>query len=165
MNNKKGEMQGGIGMLIMVAITLIVGLILLSDGIAGNVAQVSTTTTASNVTYTLPAAAGDSIDLTGQEYISGIRVYNETGATQILIPATNYTIGETVSETTGVKTVSLTLNEVDYQGISVNVTYVYGVEGYADSSGARAIAPIIVIFTALALAVVAIYPALRQKWD
>ena len=164
MNNKKGEMSGGIGILIMTAITLIVGLILLSEGIAGNVAQVSQTVTVQNVTYTL-AAQGSSIDLTGQEYISGITIYNSTGATQIKIDATNYTIGEAVSTSTGVKTVSLTTNEADYAGVSVNVTYTYGVESYADNSGARSIATVIVIFTALALAVVAIYPALRQRWD
>jgi len=130
---------------------IIVALSLL-PAIAENHNTLTTTRTASNVTYTSPALNGV-IDLEGQELIGTALVTNATGGTLI---TSNVTVDEGVSATTGLKTVQLTVTgdtfgTDDLTAVSLNVSYTYGPEGYADSQGARGMAGLIVLFAGLGL--------------
>jgi len=153
----------GIGTLIMVAITVIVGAVLLVAS-ASNTEQTVHVYTASNVTYTAPLD-GETIDLDGQELIGTPIVYNATGPidASVIINAANYTIDEGISASTGLKTVQYTSNEDEYESRSINISYQFGGDGYADDAGARAVIPLILIFMALAIAVVALDPVLRSS--
>lgn len=159
--NTKGQGMVGIGAFIVLFITVIVGMVLL-QATAVHTGQATGTFTATNVTYTLPAA-GESIDLDGQEYISGMIVINDTSGT--VIASDNYTISEGVSSTTGVKTIILTYDAGFFEGESANISYVYGSDGYIDDSGARGIANLILIFFALGIAVVVLIPTLKMKFN
>jgi len=159
--NKKGN----IGTLIIFFIGVIVALSLL-PAIAENQAVLTDTQTASNVTYTM-AASGSFIDLNGQEYISGVLVTNSSSGTII---DSNYTIGEGISASTGLKTVTLTSDGAYFEddaldGLSVNVSYVYGPDGYADSSGARSMAKLIILMAGLGILGFAVFYSLGAMKD
>ena len=157
--NKRGQMGITIGSFIGIFVLVVVGLALF-QGSAGQVGGAINSATASNTTITMPAD-GVVLDLEGQNYLSGFVMTNATGGE--VVPATNYTIGEGVSTSTGVLSVQLTGAASTYSGTSVNVSYEYGPDGYISSSGSRGVAGIILIFFALAIAVVALSPTLRSK--
>ena len=149
----------GIAAIILLFMGAIVALSLLPQ-ISEDQTTLTGTVQANNVTYTM-AASGSSIDLTGQEYISGMIVTNATsGAT---VPATNYTVSEGVSTTTGQKTILLTTNPSTYASQSVNVSYLYGEDGYADSAGARGVAGLIILTSAIGLLGFVVYYAAKQS--
>lgn len=145
--NKRGQTTVQIGTIIVLAIGLIVGVILLQASAQNNDAVVNTRT-ATNVTYTSPTS-GSTIDLTGQDLIGTATVVNATdGAT---VPASNYTISEAVSATSGVKSIQYTNNDADWNSVSVNISYTYGGDGYSSDAGGRAMANLIIIMAGLAL--------------
>lgn len=153
--NKKGQTAG---IIIGIAITLIVAIILFQS-IAQYVGQTSEVSDV-NVTAYTPPASGLTVTLTGQELIGGYVAVNQSGTYDCSL---NYTVAEGVSTTTGTKRVLMTAATSDLTFCpTINYSYTYGAEGYIDSSGGRAIAAIIVIFTALAIAVVALLPSLRS---
>ena len=160
--NKKGQMLGIILTAFMVAI---VGLALYAavvQTVGNSLTAISAGTDVNNVTVVIPAASA-SIDITGQDLLSTPTVWNST--TNFLIGAGNYTIDETVSTTTGVKTIQFTsaaLVDAGLIGTTANITMVYGTEGYIADSGARGMANLIPIFMALAIAIVALSPTLRN---
>jgi len=159
--NTKG--QGvTIGLLIITAVTIIVGLVLLT----GTSPFIGTATTTGTANYQVTPNPSGSIDLVGQELITLTSVINGSGAA--VDCTSNYTIAEGVSPRTGVKRILLT-NTTGTQWCGhgrtnalVNLTYTYGPEGYIDDAGGRAVAPLILIFFALAIAVVALIPSLRS---
>ena len=157
MQNTKGQM--GVGMMITLAITVIVALVLLPS-IAQNVGTTSTTGTATAAQYN-PAAAGSSIDLTGQEYLSTATVVNESGTFNC---ANNVTIAEGVSPRTGTKRIIMT-SVATFSSVycsTVNVTYNYAPEGYIDDAGGRSMALLITLLAALAIAAVAIGYSVKE---
>lgn len=143
-------------MFVMVAIAIIVGLVLLQPS-ASNVAK-ATQTYFRNSTFTAPAVNG-TIDLVGQELISTPLVINATSNT--VISSGNYTIGERVSPTDGLKRIYFkTLDGATvtgFNGKGVNISYTYGDEGYIDDGAGRSIAGLIIILASLALAVVVMF--------
>jgi len=157
--NRKGQV--GVGVIIVVFMALIVGLILM-QAIAVNVEKGTQTetgvTTLSNGQYTAPAV-DSSIDLVGQEYVSFVNVTNRTDGVDI--PTTNYTIAECVRAGDGLKGICYT-SIGDYGGL-INVSYTYYPDGYMDDSGARAIFPLVLIFGALAIIVIVLYPTIKNS--
>lgn len=153
--NSKGQL--GIGALMIAFIGVIVA-VLLYQSIGGFVGEStgSSVHTAYNQSVTFPAA-GSSVELYGQEIIGTPIVTNRTDGTTV--PASNYTISEGVG-TSGVKRVLLTAHAGGYVGKAVNVTYSSYPEGYIDSGGGRSLALLIPILAALAIAVIALAPAI-----
>jgi len=158
----KNKGQVNISNLLLIFIGAIVALSLIG-AIALNTG-ISTTTYVHNDTLdgtstTMPAN-GESADLTGQDLLSTPVVVNGTGSLEVA--AGNYTIGERVSPTTGVKTVYIQTDSAEYANQPVNISYTYGPEGYATNSGARSVISLIVIFAALGIAIIALVPTLRS---
>jgi len=168
MMNKRGEMKAGlgIGLLIMTAITVIVGLILM-QGSATNVGQTSTTYTfeqddGGNFNITI-GAAGAIQDLVGQDLIGTATVVNASG--DAVDCSANFTVSEGVSTTTGVKTIIGTTaptGSVSWCAI-MNVTYTYGPDGYINDAASRTVTTLILLFMALSIAVIALIPVTRDK--
>ena len=159
--NKKGQIT--IGSLIYILIGVIVGIVLLQAS-ADQAAVTSLTkvynSSGADGSFTAPAV-GVTSDLTGQSLLSTPTVVNKTGGT---LAAGNYTIAEGVSATTGVKTIRYTSSATsEYAGLPINISYTYGVAGYADDAGARAVIPMIIIFFALAIAVITLTPVLKES--
>lgn len=155
--NNKGQI--GVAMIMIVFISILVGLILL-PAVADEVGKSTNTVAVVNASYTVPADTVV-IDLTGQELIDTPVVWNGTAGEGNIIPATNYTIDEGVSTTSGLKTVRYTANNALYEGATMYITYTYGPDGYIESSGGRSLAGLIVIFFALGVAAIALVPTLR----
>lgn len=145
--NRKGEL--GLGTIIMLFIGIIVALTLLVP-IFDTQAQMTETVDSRNVTYTAPAANG-TIDLgTAQELITLIGVTNHSSGAAI--PTWNYNIAEGISATTNKKVVQYTsATNATYVGDQVNISMVYGAEGYNTDSGSRSVGRMIGLFSALAL--------------
>jgi len=160
--DKKAQENIGIGIIMVMFITVLVGVIFF-QAIAEQAALSSTTgtynTTAGSDTITIPA---DTVilDLFGQELLDTPIVRN---ASNDIVGSGNYTIDEGVSTSTGVKTIRYTAVGSEYAAQTANITYSYGVDGYVDNSGSRAIISLIAIFFALAVAVVALSPTLRSN--
>jgi len=170
MNNKA---QVGIGQFVMIFVGVIVAisLFLASAQIIG----LSTTSIAlggvnSNNTLLaadIPAVAS-SVDLVGQDLLDTPVVVNASGGQTVA--AGNYTISEIVSATTGVKTISFQLDDPQFSSanqtasgsLGLNITYTYGPDGYINSGAGRSLALLIVILSALAIAVFVMSESLRN---
>ena len=159
MINRKGQV--GVGLFMALFISVIVGLVLF-QGSAVFVAQATDTQVSNNRTYTL-GAIGTTIDLAGQELIDTPVVTNATNSAQI-VPTSNYSITEGISTITGLKRIRLTSLGGNYSSTSVNISYTFGPEGYIDDAGGRSVADLVLIFSALLIAVVALTPSLREKF-
>lgn len=154
--NKKA--QAGVGMLIIVAIAVIVGAILLTTS-AQNVGDVTNTVTLANSSFTL-GAESNVVYLTNWKSISGAVVYNATGE---LVPAANYTIANNVVYN-GAEAISITTSAVNsYANDSCNISGTVQPLTYSANSGSRSVAGLIVVFFALGIGVVALYPVLKNK--
>lgn len=160
--NKKGFEGSSVGMLIVVAVAIIVGLVLLQQS-ATNVGTLTTMDTVTNSQITAPAV-GSSITLQGQA-VSGFSATNGTSGDAI--PASNYTItSRVVSNGQLVSTLTaLDGTTIGWQGKLINVTYTYEPYGYDTSSGGRAIANLIIVFFAIGIAVIALAVILKEKMD
>lgn len=153
--NARGQL--GIGVIITVFIAIVTGVILLQAS-APAVAQVTQTfNIVNNSDSNFPANAAVLV-LNGQA-VSNVVVYLENNFT--LVPATNYTITN-YDVSTGVLRSTLTGIGSTYSGQAINISYTYEPLGYARDAGSRAITNIILIFSALAVAVVALTPTLRN---
>ena len=159
---KKAQAVIGIGAIIMVFITVIVGLVLM-PAVAENQAAVSNTVdTANTTTLTVPASGGVS-DLPGSALLNTPVVYNSSSG--LVVAAGNYTIEERVSATTALKTIVYVADSGEFEGQSVNIDYEYGSDGYAEESGTRSISTLILIFFAIGIFVVVLVPILKQKFS
>ena len=173
--NKKGVSEFGmISIIVIVAITLIVG-VLLFQVVAQEVGKSTNTITLgltgdnnTILSANVPDAIDTKIDLIGQDLIGSATVVNATGGQTAT--SGNYTVGEHVSATTGVQSIYFELDDPQFTGanltasgsVGLNITYEYGADGYIANSGARAMAALIAIFFALAIVVVALSPTLRS---
>ena len=153
MDNKGQTM----GIILMAFLGVIVGLVLFQAS-AGQVGRTHIQVVLVNGTYT-SGANGASVDLIGQELLSTPYVINQSAPVNV---GGNFTIYEGVSPTTGVKTIRMkTINET-WASKGINVSYTYGADGYIEDSGTTAIAGLVVIFAALAVAMVVLVPTLRS---
>jgi hypothetical protein len=159
MNKKGQDSLSYMGVIIGIFVTIIVVLALFQSS-AQNMSAAVNTLVLDNKSYTAPASEV-TIDLLGQELLSTPVVIN--GTSEAAVPTTNYTIAEGISTTTGLKVIQYTSHAIGYAGEPVNITYTYGADGYIEDSGARSVAGIILIFAALAVAIVALVPTLRNS--
>lgn len=157
--NNKGETSNVVGIFVAGFMVIVVAIALFQAS-AYQVGTATGTGTVVNTTLTL-GAGNTSQDLVGQNLISGLTIVNWSGQV-VLTNGANVTIAEGVSPRTGTLRIIATVNQGTYANQKINVSYVYGPEGYINDSGGRAIASLILIFFALAIAVVALVPALRN---
>ena len=149
--NKKGQ---SVGLFIGIAIAIIVGLILF-QAVASNVKQGTQTVTGvstANIT-TDGAVLATPYPLTGQELVTLNSVTNSTNG--VAIGAVNYTVAECVRSTDNLKGICYTADVAGEAVGEVTVNYDYYPEGYIDNAGSRAIAGIIILLTAIGIALVA----------
>lgn len=155
--NKKGQIAS-VGMIIIVAVTLIVGAILFT-AIAQESGKSTATDTLTN--YTITAAAnGSSTYITAYKHLTVTSITN--GTTGGVIAAGNYTVTNNVvyNGNLAVKVDTAAASEYGEETWAINgvgqpLTYI------SDSAG-RSIVPLIAIFFALAIVVVALTPTLRS---
>lgn len=150
---KSKKAQVGIGVMVIMAIAVIVGLVLFQQA-AGDVGDITTTQSLSQGLYSLPAS-GSCTDLVGQELIGTATVTNRSTGTTI----GNVTVSERVSTVDGLKRIGVCATGANWEGdpISarpVNITYTYGPEGYVADSGARSVTTLITLLAAIAIALV-----------
>ena len=149
--------QIGIGVIITIAIAIIVGLILFQP-IASNV-EIGTRANSGVVSANTSITATQNVnyELTGQELVSVIAVINATG--DIVVPASNYTVTECVRTSDNLKGICYkglgVYNTLGTGGSgAVKVAYTYYPAGYIDDAGGRAISGIIILLTAIGIAIV-----------
>jgi predicted Kef-type K+ transport protein len=161
--NKKGQL--GVGLIVVVAIAIIVGIILF-QAVASNVDQGtranSGVVTVVNGTYT--GVLNTPVELAGQELVSLTSVGNAT--TGANVAAANYTVAECVRTSDNLKGICYTAVGVGSPAATgpVKISYTYYPNGYIDDAGARSIAGIIVLLTALGIALIA-YLGVKSKLD
>ncbi len=154
--------SGDLKAILIVFIGLIVTAVLIST-IADTTFTQTNTLSVENVTATV-AAVNATTDLKGRTLLStGTQdVYNQSGASITVIP--NLTLITGISTTTGLQSVQLFThdNATDLVGLSVNVTYSFEPDGYANNSGTRSITALILIFAALAMVVFILIPFIKD---
>lgn len=156
--NNKGQMS--VGIIIIVAVTLIVGAIFL-QAIAQEVGS-STNTVTVNSSKTL-AANGASIYITEYKALSGVTVVNASNQSQV-VPSTNYTVtNNVINPTTGALSVKVTTNTATWGSKAVYIRGTGQPLTYISDSGGRAMASLIVVLFAMAVLVVALSPTLQSK--
>lgn len=152
-----------LGSLIVVAITLIVGIILLQAS-AQQVGETTNTVSLANQSLVTAASNGTVLYVTNCRALSDVNVFNATG--DLEVPDDNYTVANNqIHPTTGDLTTTLTITVIDGAGTTDSVWTVDGTcqpLTYEASSGGRAMLGLVIIMFALALAVVAITPVLRE---
>ncbi|HEC40002.1 hypothetical protein LCGC14_0509390 [marine sediment metagenome] len=154
--NRKGQVE--LGAILIAFIVVIVGVVLMVAS-AGLIGDTTNTITATNISFT--GANGTTTNIPGK-FWSDLVVYNETG--DYLIGSGNYTLinnavvnGEETARLTRAAPLALEATH------NWNLSGVYQPTTYITNSGGRAIANIIIIFFALAIAVVTLFPTLRNK--
>lgn len=160
--NKKGQMNLG-GMIIVVAITLIVGMILF-QAIAQQVGSSTNTVALANQSLTGAAVNDTAQYITNCRALSDVKVFNATG--DVEVGSGNYTITNNVIYN-GALAVQIVpgVSATPALGYKVGVWTIDGTcqpLDYIADSGGRAMANLIVIMFALAVLVVALTPTLRS---
>ena len=158
--NKKAQMVG-VGAIIVVAITLIVGAIMF-QAIAQESGKATTLGRYTNFTTTL-AAVGESIYLTDIRAISDIVIENcsDVGA---VFAATNYTVTNNFVHDGALTVRITTATGSGFNLTAVNISGVTQPTTYIPDSGARSMVPLIAIFFAIALMIVALIPTLQNDF-
>jgi len=159
--NKKGQMDGQIGLFIGIFMTVIIGLVLMTSS-AQQVGLSTGTVPIANQSLAV-ADNATTVYLTNIKSISGVEIYNESGTE--VVPANNYTVTNNVIYQ-GALTVSVLpdgANDDFFQGYTWTISGTGQPLGYIPESGARSIAGLTIIFFALAVMVVALIPSLRSR--
>ena len=148
----KGQMST-IGILISVAIVAIVGLILL-QATAQSAGEVTNTYAVTNVSF---AAANNTLyTFTDYKALTGVVIYNNTA--DVVIGAGNYTVTNNVITDGALSTtVAVNFSSAVYAGDGWNISCTAQPDTYINGPG-RSVAGLIVVFMALALLAVVMYP-------
>ena len=158
--NKKGQVNG-FAMILIAFMAIIVGVVLFQV-IAQEVG--SSTNTVAVVNASLGAASNSTtVYLTDYRSISDFVIYNESGTE--IIPASNYTVTNNDLDSDSALSVSVLPTTGTYPGFDGHTWTISGTAQpvtYIADSGGRAMAALIVVFFALAVAVVALEPTLRS---
>lgn len=155
--NNRGQAIGSAILLVFIAV--IVGIALFQSS-AQNVGTVTNTYTV-NLSKTL-ANAGSSIYVTNYRAITGVTIVNATDQSDT-VPAASYTVTNNVVYNGGLSTQIATVNGT----WNSSAVYVQGTgqpTTYSDNAGVRSMATLIVIFFALGIAVIALYPVFRERF-
>lgn len=156
--NKRGEV--GVGILLTVAVGVILALVLFQSSAQQMEKAIPKTATGVNDSlYT--GILNTKVELVGQELVSVENVTNRT--TGIMVYASNYTIAECVRTSDGLKGICYTAHSAN-ASYGLNISYTYYPAGYIDDAGARGVAGIIILLTAIAVALVML-PAIRNPAD
>lgn len=147
-----------VGVILTVFVGIVVGLAIFTGGISTPVAQI-TQTVSETQTITMPATTTP-VTLRGQA-ATGVTVINATNASQT-VPASNYSVANYVVSNGALITQLSSTGAGVWNGTSVNVSYTSEPYGYARDAGSRAMTSLIIIFAALAVAVFAMTPVLRN---
>lgn len=154
--NRKGQVQ--VGAMIVLAVALIVGLVLITDGISEPIGTMTQKAAIVNESVALPAA-GSTVQLSRGQAAESVVIVNATsGAT---VPTTNYTVQNRVVSN-GALVTNLLSDGGLYAGQTVFVSYTYEPFGYDTNSGGRAIVNLILVFSALALVATAIVVVVKN---
>lgn len=157
--NRQGQM--GIGGIVMIFITILIGAIFLQV-IAQSVGESVNTVDLANQTETL-AANGASIYIDDWRAIIDPVILNATDNTTIA--AGNYTVtNDVVNPTTGSLSVKITTDDAAYASSAVKISGTAQPTTYMADGGSRAMANLIVIMFALAVLVVVIGPAVSKEF-
>ena len=145
-----------VGSLMLVAISIIVGVILMSS-VADNTAAVTQTRIATNDSVTA-GAENISVTLKGQDIVGDPVILN---ATSNKVVVSNFTVVSTVSNGNKILVMTTKPGAV-YAGQAVKVSYTYQPYGYVDG-GSNVVIQLVVIFFAMAIMVVPLYIVLQEK--
>jgi hypothetical protein len=152
--NKKGQMNG-VGMIIVIALAVIVGAILFQASaqnvhtVRNTVAIVNESFAAANNTLYTPISAD-------YKSCANVVIYNNTA--DVIIGAGNYTVTNNVLVNGAERiTVAVNYSSAVYAGDGWNISCTAQPSAYS-SSGGRAVTGLIILFFALAVAVIAMYP-------
>ena len=157
-NDKKGQIVG-VGVLIVVALTIIVGVILMQAS-AQSVGDVTNTMTITNQSF---AAANNTLYTFSYKALTGVVIYNNTA--DVVIGVGNYTVtNNVITDGALTTTVAVNFSSAVYAGDGWNISATAQPTTYGDGAS-RAIAGLIIIFFALAIAVIALTPVLKNKLD
>ena len=160
--NRQGQVE--LGAILLAFIVVIVGVVLMVAS-AQLVGDTTNTQSFTNISLAAPAN-GATVNLNGK-FVTDFVAINSTNATggQDDIPvigAGNFTIVNN-QVVNGEETARITVDDTQFQSTNWNVTYTTQPTTYISNSGGRAIANIIIVFFALAIVVVTLFPTLRNK--
>lgn len=148
-----------VGVLLVTFIGVIVALAIFTGGITGQVGQ-STNLGFKNATYANSTTNGYTY-LDGK-YVTSILVSNTSSHSTIV--AGNYTIYNNILNANGELSSAIDMRAGDTaQGTTWQVAYTFQPLGYVPDAAGRSIVGLIVIFAALAIAVIALAPVLQSK--
>jgi len=153
-----------LGLIIMSFVGVVAAVAMFAPGITSPIATITTTNALVNQTFTWPAV-GANLTLPGQATRNHI-VVNATSASQAEIPTSNYTVRNYILGTDG--TLSSTIQNLPgngFAGRNVNISYTSEPYGYSTDGGVRAVTSLVILFGALAIALIAIWPAISERWD
>jgi len=155
-----------IGLLLMTAIAIIVGLVLLT-GSAQNLSDAVHTENLANRSMGAVAVNNALFYFRDCRALANVVVFNATGG--VAVETGNYTVVNEALDTSGNlvsyinPTISITPS-VGWNKGTWTVDAVCSPTGYITDSGARAVAGVILVLFAVALVVVMLYPTLKEKF-
>jgi protein-S-isoprenylcysteine O-methyltransferase Ste14 len=156
--DKKGQAQ--VGLIVMIAIVCIVGVILF-QAIAQESGKSTTLVTLSNQTISTPAN-GTAYYFTSYKYFDETTLVVTNASSGTVINSGNYTITNN-NIYNGALSVMLVPNaDPAFAGKPWNISVTAQPLEYISEGGARSIVPLIAIFFALAIGIVALTPTLRS---
>lgn len=153
--NQKAQL--GVGVIVTIAIAVIVGLVMFQP-IASNVdlgTRAASGSIASGAAYNVVGVLNTPVELRGQELVSVTSVKNQSGGGTVA--AANYTIAECVRSSDGLKGICYTALAAGVGNPAtgaVNISYTYYPDGYIDDAGARSVSGIIILLSAIAIALI-----------
>lgn len=160
----KGQMT--VGIVIMLFLTVLVGLIIF-DASADEIGRATTLSPVVNASFTSGANGTATTIATGIKSVSSLVIYNYTNGTagsgsDILAENTDYVITNNVV-VNGAEVAQVTVYNSLAAASSWNLTYTGEPDTYVSSGGARAIVSLILVFMALAIAMISLSPTLRSN--
>jgi len=159
--NKKGQLDITMGVILITFIAVLVGVVLFQVIAQGVGSSINTVAVANQ---SLGDADNDTtVYMTNIRAISDVVIYNESA--DVIIPSTNYTVTNNVVYQ-GALSVSVLPTTGTYEETDGHEWTISGTAQpltYIPDSGGRAMASLIVVFFALAVAVIALEPTLRSR--
>jgi hypothetical protein len=147
-----------LGMMIVIAFGIIIGLSLLTP-ISNNVNSLTSTQSVVNLTTT-SGAINTPVTITGYQGVVGSYViYNSSGTS---IPNANMTLSS--ATVGGQKVLVLTTLVGPWNSTTVKINAALEPMGYLEDGASQTIALLIVIFASLGIAVFALYPIMKEKF-
>lgn len=157
---RKVKKARDLGAVLLIFMGAILGIVLLGS-LADSENKATSTITITNDTVTLPSSVGGTSELTGRDHISTTAIVNSTGSDI----SGNVTISDGLGSD-GTKTVILTLDgltidSIEINGTSANVSYVANPDGYVSGAGGTFLT-LVILFGALGVLVFVIVILLKR---